>query len=83
MTSVTYCHWLGCNLRKNCHRFTAYKEPIDTYFLYTPKKIADEDCEYFVGNTSYYKAIADKPEELKKRIEINNKKNLQSNTMPF
>jgi hypothetical protein len=67
MSDICACSWLGCNLKKYCYRFTAPKNRYaQTYFLEVPKKIADKECDYFVGNTDYYKANADNPEELQK-----------------
>lgn len=84
MPDITKCKWVGCPIKKHCYRFTAKaNEYRQAYFITTPD-IIDGECKEFAGTPDYYKTLLDKPDELKKRIDINKKKNLPlKDLLPF
>lgn len=83
MSDITKCKWLGCPMKKHCYRFITQAEVNQVYYIPMPV-ITDGECEHFAGTPDYYKTLLDKPEELKKRIEINKQKNLPlKDLLPF
>ena len=46
MLDITKCKGIGCKRKKNCYRYTAKEEMLQSYFVDIPK----EPCEYYWAN---------------------------------